>query len=152
VQPCSATAWRAHYDQQNDEQHDRGCHPLSSPSSGILSSGGEEAHTEGYHRKERSGSSLSLYSSTQIGTGRSERTHTEMNSHISTEEQLERETSLQTIGTETDTLARCGFTAEEIVAFLWLRRWYETGGSDRMQLLRHWEFLKWLVKASLLEE
>jgi len=23
--------------------------------------------------------------------------------------------------------------------------WYQSGGSDRMQLVRHWEFLKWLV-------
>jgi len=42
-------------------------------------------------------------------------------------------------------------STEEIVAFLWLRGWYQIGGSDRVELLRHWEFLKWLFKASLLE-
>ena len=42
-------------------------------------------------------------------------------------------------------LAECGFTAEEIVALLWLRHWYQSGGSDRMQVVRHWEFLKLLV-------
>lgn len=52
---------------------------------------------------------------------------------------------------EERTMAMCVET-EEIVAFLWLRRWYQTGGSDRMELLRHWEFLKWLIRASMLEE
>ncbi len=37
------------------------------------------------------------------------------------------------------------FTAEEIVALLWLRQWYQTGGSDRVQIVRHLEFLKLLV-------
>jgi hypothetical protein len=34
---------------------------------------------------------------------------------------------------------------------LWLRHWYQTGGSDRMPLVRHWKFLKWLVMAGMLE-
>jgi len=38
------------------------------------------------------------------------------------------------------------------VALLWLRHWYQTGGSDRMPLVRHWEFLKWLVMAGMFEE
>jgi hypothetical protein len=48
-------------------------------------------------------------------------------------------------GTEKDALARCGFSREEITALLWLRQWYQTGGSDRVQLVRHLEFLKLLV-------
>ena len=44
-----------------------------------------------------------------------------------------------------DELAQDSFTAEEIAALFRLRGWYQSGGSDRMQLVRHWEFLKWLV-------
>jgi hypothetical protein len=36
-------------------------------------------------------------------------------------------------------------------ALLWLRQWYQTGGSDRMPILRHWEFLKQLVMTGRLE-
>jgi len=61
------------------------------------------------------------------------------------EEHLEKESLLQAAGTETDMLAQCGWSAEEIVALLWLRQWYQTGGSDRVQIVRHLEFLKLLV-------
>ncbi len=44
-----------------------------------------------------------------------------------------------------DRLARCGCTAEEIMALLWLRHWYQSGGSDRIEIVRSFEFLKWLV-------
>jgi hypothetical protein len=74
-----------------------------------------------------------------------------MNPYISMEEQLERETQVQAALTETDMLAQCGFGAEEIVALLWLRPWYQTGGSDRVQIVRHWEFLKWLFMMGMLE-
>jgi len=72
-----------------------------------------------------------------------------MNTQIKAEEQL-------TIAGEADVpemdrLAQCGFTAEEITALLWLRRWYQTGGSDRMEIVRQWEFLKWLVVTGRLE-
>jgi hypothetical protein len=44
-----------------------------------------------------------------------------------------------------DKLAQYSFTAEEIAALFWLRGWYQSGGSDRAELMRRWEFLKWLV-------
>ncbi len=66
-----------------------------------------------------------------------------MNPHV--EEHVEMETQAQTARTETDLLAQCGFSPEEIVALLWLRQWYQTGGSDRVQIVRHLEFLKLLV-------
>ena len=44
-----------------------------------------------------------------------------------------------------DELARCGFTEEESAALLWLRRWYQSGGSDRIEIVRSFEFLKWLI-------
>jgi hypothetical protein len=68
-----------------------------------------------------------------------------MNMDIQAEEQLEKETQVQATVTETDFLAQCGFSAEEIVSFLCLRHWYQTGGSDRVQIVRHLEFLKLLV-------
>jgi hypothetical protein len=47
--------------------------------------------------------------------------------------------------TETDTLVQNGFTQDEIISLLWLRQWYQHGGSDRVAVLRHLEFLKVLV-------
>ncbi len=74
-----------------------------------------------------------------------------MNPQISIEEHLEMETQVQATGTETDILAQCGLSAEEIVAVLWLRQWYQTGGSDRVQIVRHLEFLKLLVSSGKME-
>lgn len=73
-----------------------------------------------------------------------------MNPHIHVEEQLAMETQVQATGTETDVLAQCGCSAEEIVALLWLRQWYQTGGSDRVQIVRHLEFLRLLVSSGKL--
>jgi hypothetical protein len=74
-----------------------------------------------------------------------------MEQQIQAEEERTLAMRVETDAAERDQLAQSGFSNEEIVALLWLRRWYQTGGSDRMELLRHWEFLKWLVRASLLE-
>jgi len=74
-----------------------------------------------------------------------------MNTDIHAEEQLEMEAQGQATVTETDLLAQSGFSAEEIVALLWLRQWYQTGGSDRVQMVRHLEFLRLLVLNGKLE-
>jgi hypothetical protein len=68
-----------------------------------------------------------------------------MQIHIPAEEQLAREIPRETIIMESDRLARSGFLSDEIASLLWLRQWYQGGGSDRAQLVRHWEFLKFLV-------
>ena len=68
-----------------------------------------------------------------------------MNTHIDGEERLEMDATFQMAGSERDMLVRCGFSREEIAALLWLRQWYQTGGSDRVQIVRHLEFLKLLV-------
>jgi hypothetical protein len=73
-----------------------------------------------------------------------------MNQCISIEKQLEKETQVQATETEADTLAQCGCSAEETVALLWLRQWYQMGGSDRAQIVRHLEFLKFLVQHDML--
>jgi hypothetical protein len=70
---------------------------------------------------------------------------------IQAEEQRPMATHVEADPALRDRLAQCGFSPEEIVALLWLRHWYQSGGSDRMELLRHWEFLKWLVVAGRLE-
>ena len=74
-----------------------------------------------------------------------------MNTHVDVEEHLEIDSLLQTAETETDILARCGFSSEEIIDLLWLRQWYQTGGSDRVQIMRHLEFLKLLMLQGKLE-
>ena len=53
--------------------------------------------------------------------------------------------------TETDTLLQSGFTSEEIVSLLWLRQWYQNGGSDRVEVVRHLEFLKLLIVSGKME-
>ena len=52
---------------------------------------------------------------------------------------------------ERDLLARWGFTAEEIASLLWLRQWYQNGGSDRATIVRYLEFLRLLVRSGELE-
>jgi hypothetical protein len=74
-----------------------------------------------------------------------------MNPNISIEEHLEMETQGQAAVMEIDLLARDGFSVEEIVALLWLRQWYQTAGSDRVQIVRRLEFLKFLVLHGKLE-
>lgn len=59
--------------------------------------------------------------------------------------------SIETVIPERDTLVQYGFTDDEIVSLLWLRQWYQNGGSDRVEILRHWEFLKFLVMSGKLE-
>jgi hypothetical protein len=50
----------------------------------------------------------------------------------------------------TEALAQRGFTPEEIADLLRLRDWYQSGGSDRVEVVRHLEFLKFLVKTGKL--
>ena len=44
--------------------------------------------------------------------------------------------------TETESLTLVGFTADEIISLLWLRQWYQNGGSDRIEVVRRLEYLK----------
>jgi hypothetical protein len=69
-----------------------------------------------------------------------------MNPRMQSKEQLEMATHTEETATETERLARCAFTPEEIVSLLWLRQWYQSGGSDRAAIVRHLEFLRFLVK------
>jgi hypothetical protein len=64
-----------------------------------------------------------------------------MNTHA-----LDKGTDAQATTLETEALVQCGFTQEEIASLLRLREWYQHGGSDRINVVRHLEFLKFLVK------
>jgi hypothetical protein len=68
-----------------------------------------------------------------------------MNTPIDAKEQSE------TTATDLERLAACGFPSEEIVALLWLQQWYQAGGSDRVELVRRWGFLKHLVLTGKLD-
>ena len=48
-----------------------------------------------------------------------------------TQEQLVSAPGARAVPTEQELLAQLGFTTEEIASLLWLRQWYQTGGSDR---------------------
>ena len=74
-----------------------------------------------------------------------------MNPQIHVEEQLNMGTHLQAVSLVQERLVPTGFTAEEIASLLWLRQWYQTGGTARHQLVRHWEFLKLLIRHGKLE-
>jgi hypothetical protein len=74
-----------------------------------------------------------------------------MNPQMQTEAQRERSTSSELALSETDLLAGWGFDPQEIASLLWLRQWYQTGGSDRATMVRHLEFLRLLVRRGELE-
>ena len=74
-----------------------------------------------------------------------------MNTPIETNEQRHAAAQREPIVTDLERLAERGFTAEESAALLWLRHWYQSGGSDCVGLVRHWEFLKRLVVSGRLD-
>jgi hypothetical protein len=74
-----------------------------------------------------------------------------MNTYTHAKEQGDMVAHTERIVTDLERLAGCGFTAEEIVSLLRLQQWYQTGGSDRVALVRHWEFLKLLVLTGKLD-
>lgn len=74
-----------------------------------------------------------------------------MNSQMHAQEHMEKATSSEAIPSEKELLAQWGFTAEEIASLLWLRQWYQTGGSDRAVMVRYLEFLRLLVRSGELE-
>jgi hypothetical protein len=71
-----------------------------------------------------------------------------MNPQISSEKTFE---TSEIVTTDAETLTQSGFTPEEIVSLLWLRQWYQNGGSDRVEVVRHLEFLKLLVTSGKME-
>ena len=74
-----------------------------------------------------------------------------MNPQIQSEKELDIVNTADIAITETDILTENGFTSEEIVSLLWLRQWYQTGGSDRVEVVRRLEFLKLMVMNGKIE-
>ena len=74
-----------------------------------------------------------------------------MNPQIQSEKPIEMVNNVETATTEQDTLAQSGFSQDEVVALLWLRQWYQNGGSDRVEVIRHLEFLKLMVANGKIE-
>jgi len=71
-----------------------------------------------------------------------------MNPQISSEKTFE---TSEIVTGDAEALTQSGFTPEEIVSLLWLRQWYQNGGSDRVEVVRHLEFLKLLVTSGKME-
>jgi hypothetical protein len=74
-----------------------------------------------------------------------------MNPQIQSEKDLDMVNNADIAITESDVLSQNGFTSEEIVSLLWLRQWYQNGGSDRVEVMRHLEFLKLMVMNGKIE-
>ena len=74
-----------------------------------------------------------------------------MHSHFHSLEQLDIATHAEVTPAEKALLDQWGFTSEEMVSLLWLQQWYQIGGSDRVAMVRHLEFLRLLVKSGDLE-
>jgi hypothetical protein len=74
-----------------------------------------------------------------------------MNPQIQSEKELDIVNNADIAITETDELTENGFTSEEIVSLLYLRQWYQTGGSDRVEVVRRLEFLKLMVMNGKIE-
>jgi hypothetical protein len=58
---------------------------------------------------------------------------------------FEAEVIAEPVVPEIEDLEEGGFSTEEIVSLVWLRDWYQSGGSDRAEVVRHLEFLKFLI-------
>ena len=74
-----------------------------------------------------------------------------MNPQIQSEKELDITNNTDITITESDALLQNGFTSDELVALIWLRNWYQTGGSDRVEVLRRLEFLKLMVMSGKIE-
>ncbi len=74
-----------------------------------------------------------------------------MNPQIQSEKELDIVNNPEIATTEMDELVKSGFTQDEIVSLFYLRQWYQTGGSDRVEVVRHLEFLKLMVMSGKIE-
>ncbi len=74
-----------------------------------------------------------------------------MNIYSTLKEDLATTTIEEMVVSDFDTLTASDFSAEQIVSLIALRQRYQSGGSDRAAILRHWEFLKLLVASGKLE-
>lgn len=57
---------------------------------------------------------------------------------------------VETTADDIEILTRCGCSEDEITSLLWLRQRYQSGGSDRAEVVHHLEFLRYLVRSGKL--
>ncbi|HKV02642.1 MAG TPA: hypothetical protein VJQ26_10985 [Ktedonobacteraceae bacterium] len=74
-----------------------------------------------------------------------------MNPQIQSEKQFDMVNNTEIATVEMDMLTQDGFNSEEIGSLLWLRQWYQNGGSDRIEVVRRLEFLKLMVMNGKIE-
>ena len=74
-----------------------------------------------------------------------------MNTYSNLKEDLESTTIEEVVVSDFDILTACDFSAEQIVSLLELRQRYQSGGSDRASVIRHWEYLRLLVASGRME-
>ena len=74
-----------------------------------------------------------------------------MNTYSTFKEDLATTTIEEMVVSDFDTLTASNFTADQIVSLIALRHRYQNGGSDRAEILRHWEFLKLLVASGKMQ-
>lgn len=71
--------------------------------------------------------------------------------HISSTD-LHKDTRLvETTAKDLEALSVCDYSEDEIISLLWLRQHYQSGGSDRAEVVRYLEFLRYLVMSGQLE-
>ncbi len=58
---------------------------------------------------------------------------------------------VETTADDIEALTQCGCSEDEITSLLWLRQHYQSGGSDRAEVVRYLEFLRYLVTSGQLE-
>ncbi|HEX6477904.1 MAG TPA: hypothetical protein VF043_03595 [Ktedonobacteraceae bacterium] len=88
---------------------------------------------------------------TPISRSSPDRKEMMMYTYLDAKEQGGMPVQTEVIATDQERLTASGFSSEEIVSLLWLQQWYQKGGSDRVTVLRHWEFLKLLVLTGKLD-
>ena len=74
-----------------------------------------------------------------------------MNPQMQSEQARVEGHAVETVVNEGETLARLGFNDDEITSLLWLRQWYQHGGSDRVEIVRNLELLKQQVRNGQVE-
>jgi hypothetical protein len=74
-----------------------------------------------------------------------------MMSHITLTDIHERTRLVETTANDIEALTKCGYSEDEIISLLWLRQHYQSGGSDRVAVIRYLEFLRYLVMSGQLE-
>ena len=74
-----------------------------------------------------------------------------MNPSSTLKKDIETSTIEEIVISDFDTLTACNFSADQIVSLIELRQRYQSGGSDRTSVMRHWEFLRLLVASGWME-